>query len=119
MRQDGATIIIKGSGIVEHNQDVEITLSSLLRDTQGNPLNQDRTLAMRLPDLYRPNGDGTGLRSPVAAVFPGFSCALYNVRRGTKLSHEMVDAAEASFSDPVENDLVAKWIATFLAESVG
>ena len=76
MRQDGATIIIKGSGIVEHNQDVEITLSSLLRDTQGNPLNQDRTLEMRLPDLNRPNGDGTGLRSPVAAVFPGFSCAL-------------------------------------------
>ena len=76
MRQDGATIIIKGSGIVEHNQDVEITLSSLLRDTQGNPLNQDRTLAMRLPDLHRPNGNGTGLRSPIAAVFPGFSCAL-------------------------------------------
>ncbi len=50
---------------------------------------------------------------------PGFSCALYNVRRGTKLSHEMVDAAEASFSDPVENDLVAKWIANFLVESVG
>jgi hypothetical protein len=78
MRQDGATIIIKGKDqrIVEHNQDVTITLTSLLRDTQGNPLNQDRKLEMRLPDLHRPNGNGTGLRSPVAAVFPGFSCAL-------------------------------------------
>ena len=76
MRQDGATVIIEGAGIVEHNQDVKITLTSLLRDTQGNPLNQDRTLDMRLPDLHRPNGDGSGLRSPVAAVFPGFPCAL-------------------------------------------
>ncbi|MBC7190790.1 Ig-like domain-containing protein [Marinobacter sp.] len=78
MRQDGATIIIKGKDqrIVEHNQDVTITLTSLLRDTQGNPLNQDRTLEMRLPNLHRPNDDGSGLRSPVAAVFPGFSCAL-------------------------------------------
>ncbi len=49
---------------------------------------------------------------------PGFSCALYNVRRGTKLSHAMVDEAEASFSEPVENDLVAKWIAIFLAGAV-
>jgi hypothetical protein len=87
MRQDGATIIIKGSGIVEHNQDVEITLTSLLRDTRGHPLNQDRTLNLRLDDLHRPNGDGTGLRSPIAAVFPGFPCAL----TGAQLSGPRAD----------------------------
>ncbi len=45
---------------------------------------------------------------------PEFSSALYNVRRGTKLSHAMVDAAEASFADPVDNDLIAQWMSAFL-----
>lgn len=76
MRQDGASIIIDGNNVVQHNADIEIVLTSLLRDTQGNPLNQDRTLDLRIPDLFRPNGDGSGLRSPLAAVFPGFPCAL-------------------------------------------
>ena len=49
---------------------------------------------------------------------PGFSCALYNVRKGTKLPVEMVDEAEASFDRPVDNDLVAQWIAQFLIETV-
>ncbi len=44
---------------------------------------------------------------------PEFSCALYNVRRGTKLSHAMVDAAEASFAEPVDNDLLAQWMSAF------
>lgn len=48
---------------------------------------------------------------------PGFSCALYNVRRGTKLSHEMVDAAEASFSAPTDNELIGSWMARFLMET--
>lgn len=49
---------------------------------------------------------------------PSFSCALYDVRRGTKLSHKMVDAAEASFSDPIENELVGRWMAQFLTDAV-
>lgn len=44
----------------------------------------------------------------------GFSCALYNVRRGTKLPEAMVDAAEASFAEPLDNDLIAQWMAGFL-----
>ncbi|MHA7899194.1 MAG: type 1 glutamine amidotransferase [Henriciella sp.] len=48
---------------------------------------------------------------------PGFSCALYNVRRGTKLPHAMVDAAEASFAGPVDNALIASWMAAFLART--
>lgn len=45
---------------------------------------------------------------------PGFSCALYNVRRGTRLPHAMVDQAEASFANPIDNDLIAAWMARFL-----
>ncbi|MEO0608190.1 MAG: type 1 glutamine amidotransferase [Pseudomonadota bacterium] len=45
---------------------------------------------------------------------PAFSCALYNVRRGTRLPDEMVDQAEASFADPIDNDLIATWMARFL-----
>jgi len=75
MRHDGATVVIDGS-LLEHNTDIEIVLTSLLRDTQGNPLNQDETLALRLNDLFLPGGSAANLRSPVAAVFPGFSCAL-------------------------------------------
>ena len=48
---------------------------------------------------------------------PGFSCALYNVRRGTVFPDEMVDAAEASFSEPIDNDLVGQWMARFLIQS--
>lgn len=49
---------------------------------------------------------------------PGFSCALYGVRKGTKLPVEMVDAAEASFDEPLDNDLIARWMARFLQSTV-
>ena len=45
---------------------------------------------------------------------PGFSCALYGVRKGTVLPVEMVEEAEASFSLPVDNPMVARWMASFL-----
>lgn len=48
---------------------------------------------------------------------PGFSCALYGVRKGTRLSVEMVDEAERSLETPVDNDLVGRWIAAFLTEA--
>ncbi len=47
----------------------------------------------------------------------GFSCALYDVRRGTVFPNEMVDAAEASFTAPIENDLVGRWMARFLIQN--
>lgn len=46
---------------------------------------------------------------------PEFNCALYGVRKGKALPVDMVDAAEASFAEPVENDLVGKWMANFLS----
>jgi GMP synthase-like glutamine amidotransferase len=49
---------------------------------------------------------------------PGFSCALYNIRRGTKIPAALVDAAEASFETPIDNDLVAQWMATFLTAAM-
>ena len=45
---------------------------------------------------------------------PGFSCALYGVRKGTVLPVDMVEAAEASFAEPVDNPVVADWMAAFL-----
>lgn len=76
MRHDGATVIIDGSQIV-HNIDIEITLTSLLRDLQGNPLNQDQTLYLRLADFVLPGGSPANLRSPlIASVYPGYPCAL-------------------------------------------
>jgi GMP synthase-like glutamine amidotransferase len=48
----------------------------------------------------------------------GFSCALYAVRKGTKLPVEMVDAAEASFVDPLDNDQTGQWMARFLKSPV-
>jgi len=48
---------------------------------------------------------------------PGFSCALYGVRKGTRLSVEMVDEAERSLELVVDNDLVGQWIAAFLREA--
>ena len=47
----------------------------------------------------------------------GFSCALYGVRKGTRLSVEMVDAAEQSLETPVDNHLVGQWISAFLSEA--
>lgn len=47
----------------------------------------------------------------------GFSCALYGVRKGTRLSVEMVDEAERSLEIPVDNDLVGGWIGAFLTEA--
>lgn len=76
MRHDGATIVI-GGDILQHGKDIQISLSSMLRDTQGNQLNQDQTLDIRLPDFVLPNGNTNELRAPiVAAVFPGYPCAL-------------------------------------------
>ena len=49
----------------------------------------------------------------------GFSCALYNVRKGTKLPVEMVDAAEVSLRTPVDNDRVGDWMAHFLLQCTG
>ncbi|MEE2930340.1 MAG: type 1 glutamine amidotransferase [Pseudomonadota bacterium] len=43
-----------------------------------------------------------------------FSCALYGVRKGRQLPIQMVDAAEASLAEPLDNDLVGRWIAGFL-----
>lgn len=43
-----------------------------------------------------------------------FSCALYGVRKGGQLPVDMVDAAEASFAQPLDNDLVGLWMARFL-----
>lgn len=45
---------------------------------------------------------------------PGFSCALYNVRRGTVYSEERVAEAENSLTIPIDNDLVGRWMARFL-----
>ena len=44
----------------------------------------------------------------------GFSCALYEVRKGTRLPVEMVEAAEASFAEPIDNDQTGQWMARFL-----
>ncbi len=46
---------------------------------------------------------------------PGFSCALYNIRKGTRFAPEQVEAAEQSLAAPIDNDLVGHWIANFLA----
>ncbi|EUC68959.1 hypothetical protein Y017_02770 [Alcanivorax sp. 97CO-5] len=78
MRHDGATLVI-GEDIIEHNKDIQVTLTSLLRDTQGNSLSQDQTLDIRLPDFDLPNDNPDELRAPlVAAVFPGYPCAMTN-----------------------------------------
>ncbi|MEM9937440.1 MAG: glutamine amidotransferase [Pseudomonadota bacterium] len=43
-----------------------------------------------------------------------FSCALYGIRKGTRIAADLVEAAEDSFAAPLDNDLVGKWIANFL-----
>lgn len=48
---------------------------------------------------------------------PGFSCALYGVRKGTRFSVDMVDAAEQSLQVPIDNDLVGEWMAQFLLQA--
>jgi len=48
---------------------------------------------------------------------PGFSCALYNVRKGTRFSAERVAEAEESLKQPIDNDLVGAWMARFLKDS--
>lgn len=78
MRVDGASLIIEGSAI-EHNTDYEIQLSSLIKDMQGNLLDQDYFLPIRLDDLYLPSSSETNLRSPmVATLYPGYPCAFRN-----------------------------------------
>ncbi len=49
---------------------------------------------------------------------PGFSCALYGVRKGTRFSVEMVDTAEQSLQTPIDNDLVGTWMAQFLSHAL-
>ena len=46
---------------------------------------------------------------------PGFSCALYGVRRGRVLSEDSVDQACASLETPVDNALVGGWISNFIS----
>lgn len=76
MRDDGATVVI-GGGILQYGKDIKVTLTSLLRDIQGNSLNQDRILDIRLPEYNLPNGNTNELRAPlVSAVFPGYPCAM-------------------------------------------
>lgn len=48
---------------------------------------------------------------------PEFSCALYGVRKGTVLSHAMVDAACDSFEKRLDNQLVGQWMARFLSQT--
>ncbi|MGB1069701.1 MAG: glutamine amidotransferase-related protein [Henriciella sp.] len=48
-----------------------------------------------------------------------FSCALYDIRRGTKLSDDQVRSAHRSLSAPVDNELVGRWIAQYLKTSLG
>ena len=48
----------------------------------------------------------------------GFSCALYGVRKGTRLPVPMVEAAEASFAEPIDNDQTGQWMARFLVSEV-
>jgi hypothetical protein len=79
MRHDGATVVI-GGDVLQHDDDIQVILSSLLQDIQGNPLNEDMTLDIRLPEFVLPNGNANGLRAPlVAAVFPGYPCAMTDV----------------------------------------
>ncbi len=47
---------------------------------------------------------------------PEFSCALYSLRKGTRIPTAQVDAAETSFSQPLDNDLVGQWMAAFIKE---
>ncbi len=46
---------------------------------------------------------------------PEFACALYAIRKGTILASDKVDAAGDSFSQPLDNNLVGKWMARFLS----
>lgn len=47
----------------------------------------------------------------------GFSCALYNVRRGTAYSDARVDDACESLDGGLDNSLVGRWMANFLTAS--
>ncbi|MEM8615384.1 MAG: type 1 glutamine amidotransferase [Pseudomonadota bacterium] len=49
---------------------------------------------------------------------PDFNCALYGVRKGGALSISEVESAEASFTKPVDNALVGRWMAAFLNEAL-
>ncbi len=42
-----------------------------------------------------------------------YSLALYNIRRGTALTTDQVDTAEASLQKPLSNPDVARWMAAF------
>lgn len=46
-----------------------------------------------------------------------FSCALYGIRKGRQLPTEMVEQAEASLKQPIDNDLIGRWMAQFLINS--
>ena len=46
---------------------------------------------------------------------PEFSCALYDISKGTILADDKVDAACDSFRQPLDNNLVGAWMARFLS----
>lgn len=48
----------------------------------------------------------------------GFSCALYNVRRGTAYTDERVEAACDSLDRGLDNAVVGSWMANFLKRAV-
>lgn len=47
----------------------------------------------------------------------GFSCALYNIRRGTALTEPMVDQACKDLQSPIDNSVVGAWMARFLKQT--
>ena len=49
----------------------------------------------------------------------GFLRDLYEVRRGTRFTHDEVEAALASFDVPDDNDLMARWMVRFLGQARG
>lgn len=48
-----------------------------------------------------------------------FSCALYRIRKGRQLPVDLVEAAEASLKQPIDNGLVATWMSRFLQSASG
>lgn len=47
---------------------------------------------------------------------PGFSCALYGIRKGKALPAALIDKAENSLTNPIDNDLIGQWMAQFLKQ---
>jgi len=47
-----------------------------------------------------------------------FSCALYDTRRGTKLTEDAVNIAQQSLAAPIDNERVGRWIAKYMKTSI-